>query len=241
MKKIKFILCLCLSISLLFTACTIQKSTKNRENTTNKESIDTQDKGSVGATKQDLQGLMEIATRGCKIAKEGEDIQLDSMAYRVNQVTLTKQQGDWTDISGEEVKLDQNKNIIGDATYVVVNVTVKKTAECNFWWNSLWLAFFSNDNLNIGPSELVSASLFQTFDPNDPKYNDIYQSDMKVGDEVTTDLIYIVNNDEVEDNTHFLLEINPTGANLEDVKPDTYCMVYLASMEGVFDEAITEK
>lgn len=241
MKKIKSILCLCLSISLLFTACTIQKNTRNQENTTNQESVDAQDTGSVNDTKQDLQGLMEIATRGCKIANEGEDIQLDAMTYRVNQVTLTKQQGDWTDISGAEVKLDSNKNIIGDATYVVVNVTVKKTADFDFWWNSLSLAYFTDDNLNIGPLELVSASLFQTFDPNDPKYNDVYQSDMKVGDEVTTDLIYVVNDDEVEENTHFLIDINLGGANLEDVKPDTYCMIYLASMEGVFDETATEK
>lgn len=241
MNNNKLILCLCLILSLLFTACTVQKNVKNTGNQKKQEQIDTESTGRAGNVKQDLQGMMEIATRGCKIAKEGEDIQLDSMSYRVNKVTLTKHQGDWIDISGEEAKLDSNKNIIGDETYVVVNVTVKKTAECEFWWNSLWLDSFTEDSLAIGPRELVSTSLIKYDDPNDPKNNDIYRSDIKVGDEITTDLIYVVNQKEIEPHIHFLLNINPDGASLINLKPDRYCMIYLASLEGAFNEATIEK
>lgn len=58
---------------------------------------------------------------------------------------------------------------------------------------------------------------------------------------MTTDLIFVVEDAEVTADAHFLLEFNPTGANLVYVDAEDYSMVYLKSMEEVCNGNVAEK
>ena len=72
-------------------------------------------------------------------------------------------------------------------------------------------------------------------------YDDIYEYELPIGEEVTTDLIYVVEDTEVVSGIHFLLEYNPCGASLEAIKPKEYSMIYLKSMEDMQNEITTEE
>ena len=128
MKKLKYVgLFICMALCM--TACSNQQKNKMQSATETNYENDTED------AEQTLDARIEIATGGCKIAEEGEDIQQGPITYRVNQVTWTKQRGNWIDMSGPTPELDANNMIIGDETYIVVNVTIKETETYEFWWN----------------------------------------------------------------------------------------------------------
>lgn len=184
-----------------------------------------------------LEDYIEIATKGCKVGAEKEDVRQGSaiydgtITYRVDKVTLTKQQGDWIDLSGPSPALDEDGRITDGQTYVVLDVTISQEGEFDFWWNSFWLASFTDKDLDIGPSEMVSASILSSNADSDPN---IYQYSLPAGRETKTSLVFVAEDSELaEAGRHFLLEYNPIGANLMYVEPEDYSMVFLKSMEDI--------
>lgn len=228
MKK-KTLLFLCgLTSALTLTACqnSTEKQTNNSSETVNMEN--TENFTSTEVEELSLESKIEEATRGCEVVQEGETVNLGAISITVNDVTVTKEKGDWYDFYYEEGKLPE------DEVYVVVNTTITQNGETDFWLNSIWLANFTDDELLIGSREINGTTLLN----DDNGYNekkDIYQGLIKDGDTVTTDLIFVINQEEETNDAHFLLEYNPTGCDLEDIESTEYCMVYLESLENVWD------
>ena len=242
MKKMRPLLAVC---SLLFGIAACQKDTQvetgkktgqeqpaeRRAETDLPDNTDSPDDGQAGT----LGDYIEIAAGGCKAAREREDIRqknvLDTgtITYRADRVRLTKQQGDWTDLSGPQPALDENGRITDGRTYVVVDVAVRQEGEFDFWWNIFRLSYFTEDELRIGPGELVSASILT---PDSEKNKDMYQYSLPEGETIETSLVFVAEDSELEEaGRHFLLGFNPTGANIEQVEPEDYSMVFLESLE----------
>lgn len=181
-----------------------------------------------------LQSQMGLATHGCVIVQEGETLSLNGMNVTVNAVTITRKKGEWHDFLSQE--LDENGCLSEDRAYVIVNVTIEQVGDADFWLNSIWLAFFGDD-LKIGPIELDGTSLFKKDDRNP----DAYRGLIKKGETLTTDLVYVIKKEEAGEDAHFLLEYNPTGCSLDYVESEEYGMIYLKSLEGVWNEIPMEE
>lgn len=188
----------------------------------------------IQSAEEILQSKIELATRGCATVQEGETLSLKGMNITVNDVTLTRKKGEWYDFLSQE--LDENGYLAEDRAYVVLNVTIEQVEDVDFWLNSIWLSFFDED-LKIGPIELDGTSLMKEDDGNP----DCFQGLIKKGEILTTDLIYVIKKEETGDDTHFLLEYNPTGAGLVYVEPEEYGMIYLKSLEDVWNEIPMEE
>lgn len=184
-----------------------------------------------------LDNYIEIATMGCRVGKEHEDVQQGNFAkeglitYRVDKVTLTKKQGDWVDISvGPD--LDNQGKIIGDETYVVLDVTVRRDGEFDFWWNSFELSSFLEGDRDTWSIEMTSAGILCSDKNVDLAANNVYQYSLPEGKDVKTSLVFVVEDNQLnEKGQHFLLEFNPAGTVHINLKPEDYSMIFLESME----------
>ena len=242
MKKIVY---LSVAAVMLFCMTACQKDTQvetgkktgqeqpaeRRAETDLPDNTDSPDDGQAGT----LGDYIEIAAGGCKAAREREDIRqknvLDTgtITYRADRVRLTKQQGDWTDLSGPQPELDENGRITDGRTYVVVDVAVRQEGEFDFWWNTFWLSSFTENDLRIKPGELVSASILSL---DSGEITRRYRYSLPEGETIETSLVFTVEDSELEEaGRHFLLDFNPTGANIEHVEPEDYSMVFLESLE----------
>lgn len=185
-----------------------------------------------------LEAKIELATHGCQVVQEGEMMSLNGMNITVNDVTVTRKKGNWHDFLS--TKLDENDYMTEDIAYVVINVSVERTAENeNFWLNSLWLAYFTDEDMRIGDIEIDGTTLIKTDDRNSGVYADL----IEIGEILTTDLVYIIKEDmaaEIE-NTHFLLHYNKTGGAFSYTDPKDNCMTYLRTLEGVWNEITMEE
>lgn len=194
--------------------------------------------------KQDMAYISSV-NGGCKLAKIGESAVVRGFSYTVNSVSYTKQQGNWDDISGGLPKLDVNKKIVDpNKYYIVVNVTVKKMKDLNqynaYAWNSINLDYIAKRERQIGAIEIDSATIVcQSKERED--LNAAYDEDFKVGEEKTTDLIYVIDLAETGNNPYLMLGVNPAGVDYSQQKPDDYCEIYLEPLKGVFDEANSKK
>ena len=224
------------------TVCCMAGCIQNKNETGSASNVSTEE-NSKGKTvsNQSLDAKIEIATRGCEVVREGEKIQQGSLTYKVNSVQITKQTGDWYNMSGAIPKVDENGKITEKVSYVVINVTIKDDGDYDFWWNMFSLSYFEDDDLMIGPEELVSAGIFSDYSEKEREDKDVYQYKLPQGKEVTTDLIFVMDDSKMKEGNHFLLELNPTGAGLEYVKPEEYSMVFLNTMEDVCNGNVTEK
>lgn len=233
---------LCIGAMLCFGGCQSSNIDSDKKAPEVKQEEEQAEKPEKEAKEQTLEAKIALATSGCKVVKEGEENQQGSLTYKVNKVTITKQRGDWIDMSGPVPETDENGMIIGDDNYIVVNVTVKDTGEFDFWWNSFWLAYFSDDDLNLGPYELVSAGIYYNYSEEERRDRDIYQYNLPENEEVTTDLVYVLSSEEMAPGMHYLLELNPTGlADVGMTEPENYSMVYLETMEGINSESAVKK
>ncbi len=242
MKKMRPLLAVC---SLLFGIAACQKDTQvetgkktgqeqpaeRRAETDLPDNTDSPDDGRAGT----LEDYIEIAAGGCKVGQEREDIRqknifnTGTIIYRADRVRLTKQQGDWTDLSGPQPALDENGRITDGRTYVVVDVAVRQEGEFDFWWNTFWLSSFTENDLRIKPGELVSASILSL---DSGEITRRYRYSLPEGETIETSLVFTVEDSELEEaGRHFLLDFNPTGANIEHVEPEDYSMVFLESLE----------
>lgn len=185
-----------------------------------------------------LKAKLELATHDCQVVREGEMMSLNGMNITVNDVTVTRKKGDWHDFL--ITKLDENGYMTEDIAYVVINVSVERTAENeSFWLNSLWLAYFTDEDMRIGDIEIDGTTLFKTDDGNPDAYAEV----LEAGETLTTDLVYIIKEDmsaEIE-NTHFLLHYNKTGGAFSYTDPEDNCMTYLRTLEGVWNEITMEE
>lgn len=174
-----------------------------------------------------LETRIEIATGGCPLAEMGEFIEQDGLRYRVNSAYLTKQKGGWME-QGWGLETDETGTVLEDASYVVLNVTMVETGDIDFWWNSFELGAFTESDSDMATFELLAVGMLteETLDP------DGYQADLPAREEVTTDMVFYIEDGMLEDQAHLFLVYNWHGRVLSEYNdPEDYSMVYLDQLE----------
>lgn len=205
---------------LSLTACTTEPVTGEEESgfVLAEENISSEDS---------LETRIEIATGGCPLAEMGEFMEQDGLRYRVNSAYLTKQKGDWTE-QGWGLETDETGVVQEDASYVVLNVTLVETEDIDFWWNFFELGAFTESDSDMGVFELLAVGTLteETLDP------DGYRADLPAGEEVTTDMVFYIEDGMLEEQAHLFLVYNWHGRVLSQYNdPEDYSMVFLDQLE----------
>ncbi len=211
---------------LSLTACTTKQETGKAESGPVLTEEDTLMERSI-SSEDSLETRIEIVTGGCSLAEMGEFIEQDGLRYRVNSAYITKQKGGWTE-QGWGLETDETGAVQENASYVVLNVTLVETEDIDFWWNSFELGAFTESNYDMAAFELIAVGTMteETLDP------DGYQADLPVGEEVTTDMVFYVEDGMLEDQAHLFLVDNWHGLALSEYNdPEDYSMVHLDRLE----------
>lgn len=217
MKKNKW-----LAILFLVTVITCLIGCRSDNNTMDKMSemdINANDEN------MDLNVLIDVMSGGCKVVNEGDTVEQDSVEYCVNDIYITKTQGKWQDISGIVPKLDSEKKVIEDMSYVVVDISVN-VKKSDFWWNNINLSYFGVDERKWASVELTSVEgLRENGDP------DLYHMGILEGKKIRRKLIYVIEDEWINSDNHFFIELNSHGVGFENLDPNEYSLIYLRSME----------
>jgi hypothetical protein len=158
-------------------------------NVWNNEEIAEEDVGNLEKEESELR-LYEI----------GEEITFGPYTYKVNSAMESKEKGNFpapTDYS-KRYTFDENGNITGDNSYVVVNITiVNNTKEVKvLYLNSMGLAVYKNNNTNeCDYSECLSSSKLEGF-----KRKDYFRTELQPSVEYTYDLIFIIPDESLKSN-----------------------------------------
>ncbi len=130
----------------------------------------------------------------------GEEITFGPYTYKVNSAMESKEKGNFpapTDYS-KRYTFDENGNITGDNSYVVVNITiVNNTKEVKvLYLNSMGLAVYKNNNTNeCDYSECLSSSKLEGFERKD-----YFRTELQPSVEYTYDLIFIIADESLKSN-----------------------------------------
>jgi len=151
------------------------------KNVWNNEEVAEEDVGNLEKEESELR-LYEI----------GEEITFGPYTYKVNSAMESKEKGNFpapTDYS-KRYTFDENGNITGDNSYVVVNLTiVNNTKEVKeLYLNSMGLVIYKNNSTNeCDYSECVSSSKLDGFERKD-----YFRTEFEPSVEYTYDLIFII-------------------------------------------------
>ncbi len=130
----------------------------------------------------------------------GEEVTFGPYTYKVNSAMESKEKGNFpapTDYS-KRYTFDENGNITGENSYVVVNITiVNNTKEVKvLYLNSMGLAVYKNNNTNeCDYSECLSSSKLEGFERKD-----YFRTELQPSVEYTYDLIFIIPDESLKSN-----------------------------------------
>ncbi len=159
------------------------------KNVWNNEEVAEEDVGNLEKEESELR-LYEI----------GEEITFGPYTYKVNWAMESKEKGNFpapTDYS-KRYTFDENGNITGDNSYVVVNLTiVNNTKEVKvLYLNSMGLAVYKNNNTNeCDYSECLSSSKLEGYGRKD-----YFSTQLEPSVEYTYDLVFIIPDESLKTN-----------------------------------------
>ena len=130
----------------------------------------------------------------------GEEITFGPYTYKVNSAMESKDKGNFPTPTNwsETYTFDEDGNITGDNSYVVVNLTiVNNTKEAKvLYLNSMGLAVYKNNNTNeCDYSECVSSSKLEGYGRKD-----YFRTEFEPSVEYTYDLIFIIPDESLKSN-----------------------------------------
>jgi len=159
------------------------------ENVWNNEEVAEEDVGNLEKEESELR-LYEI----------GEEITFGPYTYKVNSAMESKDKGNFPTPTNwsETYTFDEDGNITGDNSYVVVNLTiVNNTKEAKvLYLNSMGLAVYKNNNTNeCDYSECVSSSKLEGYGRKD-----YFRTEFEPSVEYTYDLVFIASDESLKNN-----------------------------------------
>ncbi len=191
-------------------ASTAPMSTEDSVNTNNAENrILTRD-----------QVWKKIASSYCDgetINEASDTVLQDAWTYHINSYKVTKEYAkNWDAVPDySQYQYDENFNLTNAYSYLALNITVEcenVNAKVNdFWLNTMWLDIYNSNGDRVDTdydAEMATASLGK------PKIQSYFHNPLKEGEALTTDIIYIIADDIVENRElYFVLLINNRGSN----------------------------
>jgi len=130
----------------------------------------------------------------------GEEVTFGSYTYKVNSAMESKEKGNFpapTDYS-KRYTFDENGNITGDNSYVVVNITIVNNTKKDkvLYLNSMGLAVYKNNITDeCDYSECLSSSKLDGF-----KRKGYFRTEFEPSVEYTYDLVFIIPDESLKTN-----------------------------------------
>ncbi len=159
------------------------------ENVWNNEEVAEEDVGNLEKEESELR-LYEI----------GEEITFGPYTYKVNSAMESKEKGNFpapTDYS-KRYTFDENGNITGDNSYVVVNITIVNNTKKDkvLYLNSMGLAVYKNNITDeCDYSECLSSNKLDGFERKD-----YFRTEFEPSVEYTYDLVFIIPDESLKTN-----------------------------------------
>jgi len=130
----------------------------------------------------------------------GEEVTFGPYTYKVNSAMESKEKGNFhaPTYYSKRYTFDENGNITGNNSYVVVNLTiVNNTKEVKvLYLNSMGLAVYKNNNTNeCDYSECLSSSKLDGFERKD-----YFRTELEPSVEYTYDLVFIIPDESLKSN-----------------------------------------
>ena len=120
----------------------------------------------------------------------GEEITFGPYTYKVNSATYGKERGDfYAPIHYESYTYDENGDLVGDSSYVVINITIVNNEEktLELYLNTVKLIVLRDPETRVGDySECVSASKLEGYGRKD-----FFCVELEPGIEYNYDLVFI--------------------------------------------------
>jgi len=154
----------------------------------------------------------------------GEEVTFGPYTYKVNSAMESKEKGNFpapTDRS-KRYTFDENGNITGDNSYVVVNLTiVNNTKEVKvLYLNSMGLGVFKNNITNeCDYSECVSSSKLDGFGRKD-----YFRTELEPSVEYTYDLVFIIPDESLKSNEGQLVIRRQEASSIEENEDKMRCV-----------------
>lgn len=158
---------------------------------------------------------------GSIIAEVDDTIVQDDWAYHVNSYKVTKEKGNWENPDWNIYKFGDEGNLVNEYSFVVINITIecKNKSDAELWLNCMTLLSFDANGKNIGGSEINAAAI------DKPMTKSFYLYNLEQGDSLKTNIIFILNDNMISKNNHYLLSINNTGISSSNISPEDHSYI----------------
>lgn len=155
---------------------------------------------------------------GAEISDMNSAVMADGYQYKVNNVEVTKEIGEFENPEWPHFEYDDNGNLTNEYSYAVIDITIdyKEVVyeDLEVYLNNMTLNIFSDDGDFKNRYEVVSSN-------NNIKFSqkNHFKIDLATGESITRKIVFIV--DDKELNNNFVLFIDNHGVlgqNIEDQK-----------------------
>jgi len=150
----------------------------------------------------------------------GEEVTFGPYTYKVNSVTYGKKRGDfYAPVDYESYSFDENGDVLGDNSYVVVNVSIVNNEEetLELYLNSMKLIVLRDSETRVGDyCECVSASKLEEYGRKD-----FFRVEIEPAIEYDYDLVFIAPDSSI-DNNEAQLGIERQGVYTASNNDDKY-------------------
>ncbi len=180
-----------------------------------------QNKSDNGSSNDEVWNKIRTECGGGIIADIDDTVIQDDWAYHVNSYRVTKEKGSWENPEWDKYEFDNTGNLINEFSFIVINITVecKKKSDAEFWLNCMTFLTFDTQGKNIGGSEMSTATI------DKPMTKSFYRYNLELGDVLTTDIVFILDDNMISEENYYLLSINNTGISASHISPEDHSYI----------------
>lgn len=176
--------------------------------------------------------------KGLSVKSDKEEVRQDEWVFKIQGAYITKQKNEIWDFvpDGPGYVFDESGNLISDYSYVAIQLKVKRVAVDlldEMYLNSIWLRIYDGQGEHLDSAEAETAAL------NKPQISSYFRCPLAVGEEVETEIVYVVQDCYLSDENYYLIKIQnwgvtssfeakdlslirvPLGRGVEDEKTDS--------------------
>jgi len=164
---------------------------------------------------------------GSIIAEIDDTVMQDDWAYHVNSYHVTKEKGNWENSDSNIYKFDDDGNLVNKYSFIVINITVecKNKSDAEFWLNGMTFLIYDANGKNVGGSEMNAAAI------DKPMSKSFYLYNLELGDILTTDIIFVLEDNMISEKNNYLLSINNTGMASSNISPEDHSNIRIPIKE----------
>lgn len=176
--------------------------------------------------------------KGAYVKSYKEEVRQDDWIYQIQGAYITKQKDKSWDFVPDSSRYvyDKENNLINDYSYVVIKIKIKKVAKVmigELYLNSMWLCIYNEEGEKVDGAEAATAAL------NKPDIGSYFACPLEVGEELETEVVYIMQDCYLLNENYYILDINNTGVTPFKAKDFSFVSIPLG--QGVEDTTVSSQ